>query len=228
MASSSFDPTWDAIWSQHSGPGVEARAPYDFIVTFVSCLKPDKPHSEIRILEVGCGEASNIWYLAREGFSVSGVDASHGAILRARRRLAEEKLVADLKVANFTELPYRDGSFDLVYDRGSLTCCGLGSAKKAIQEIRRVLIKNGSFFFNPYSTQHTSATSGELGEDNLTTNIRAGNLVGYGQLCFYSRSQVEECLPPPWKVASFSHVEIREVLGSSSDVHAEWRVVATK
>jgi SAM-dependent methyltransferase len=228
MAPSSFDPTWDSIWGQYSGPGVEARAPYDFIVTFVYCHKPAKPHREIRILEVGCGEANNIWYLAREGFIVSGVDASAGAILRARRRLAEEKLPADLQISDYTQLPYPDGTFDLAYDRGSLTCCGLSSAKKAIQEVHRVLTKNGRFFFNPYSTEHTSARNGELGQDNLITNIRVGNLVGYGQLCFYSRSQVEECLPKPWKVESLSHVQIREVLGSSSDMHAEWRVVATK
>jgi ubiquinone/menaquinone biosynthesis C-methylase UbiE len=123
MTIPSFDPTWNSIWTQYSGAGVEARAPYDFIVAFVYRYKPAKHSREIRILEVGCGEANNIWYLAREGFNVSGVDASPGAILRARRRLAEENVSADLQLADFTQLPYPDGTFDLAYDRGSLTCC---------------------------------------------------------------------------------------------------------
>jgi SAM-dependent methyltransferase len=228
MLPPSFDPTWDSIWSQYSGPGVEARAPYDFIVSFVFRHKPAKHHQEIRILEVGCGEANNIWYLASEGFNLSGVDGSPGAILRGSRRLAEEKVHADLQIADFTQLPYAEDSFDLVYDRGSLTCCGLSYAKKAVQEVHRVLVQDGKFFFNPYSFEHTSAKSGDLTHDNLTINIRAGNLAGYGGICFYNRAQVEECLPKPWRVESLSHVQISQVLGSSSDIHAEWRVVAIK
>lgn len=228
MTTPSFDPLWRQIYPQLYAQGLEDRAPYDCIVTFVHRNKPKKDRPDIRILEVGCGTGNNIWYLVREGFNLSGVDASLEAISYANRRLNEENLDADLRVADFTQLPYAENTFDLVYDRGSLTCCGLTSARKAVQEIHRVLVAGGRFFFNPYSTEHSSAKSGRLIEDNLTVDIQAGSLVGCGQLCFYDRAKVEELLPEPWQVESLSLLQTQEFLGARASVHSEWQVIARK
>jgi SAM-dependent methyltransferase len=221
-------PSFDPIWREKYAQGLEIRAPYDCIVSFVFRNRPKKARSEIRILEVGCGTGNNVWYLSREGFSVSGIDGSPEAISYASQRLKEDRLAADLRVGDFTQLPFPENTFDLVYDRGSLTCCGLSSAKRAVQEIYRVLVHGGKFFFNPYSAEHTSAKSGQQLEDNLTVNIDRGNLVGCGQLCFYNRAEVEGLLREPWKVESLSHLHISELLGQTADIHAEWRVVARK
>ena len=224
MTASSFDP----IWKEKYARGLEARAPYDCIVSFVHRHQPKKDRASIRILEVGCGTGNNIWYLSREGFNLSGIDASPEAIAYANTRLAKENLQADLRVGDFTKLPYAENSFDLVYDRGSLTCCGLSFARLAVREIHRVLATGGKFFFNPYSAEHTSAQSGRLLPDNLTVDIQGGRLVGCGQLCFYSRDQVEELLSEPWQIESLSHVQIEELMGPTPDVHSDWHAIARK
>jgi SAM-dependent methyltransferase len=224
MTASSFDPIWNRLYAD----GLEDRAPYDCIVTFVHRNKPNKERSETRILEVGCGTGNNVWYLAREGFNMSAVDASPVAIAYANRRLAEENLQADLRVADFTRLPFPDNGFDLVYDRGSITCSGLSSAKRAVQEVHRVLLPGGKFFFNPYSVEHTSAARGQLAEDNLTVDIKGGSLVGCGQLCFYNRTHVEELLSDPWQLVSLSHLQIQELIRPDSDIHSEWWAIARK
>ncbi len=41
---------------------------------------------EIKILELGFGTGANLWYLAREGFSVYGIEGSKTAVEKAIKR----------------------------------------------------------------------------------------------------------------------------------------------
>lgn len=223
-ATQSFDPIWEAKYAA----GHFERYPWDVVVSFVFRNFPrDKARSEVRILEVGCGTASNLWFAAREGFCVAGVDGSPSAILGAQRRLLSEGLAADLRVADFTSLPFEDNYFDLVIDRCSLTCCGFETGQRAVSEIRRVLRKGGRFLFNPYSDRHSSASSGRSGADGLTLDISAGSMVGVGQLCFYSRQQVIAALKD-FHVLDLQHMESAAVMAPNWLVHAEWRALAEK
>lgn len=220
----SFDPVWSSIYA---GPH-EVRYPWDAVVSFVMRFVPkERARRSVRILEVGCGTASNLWFAAREGFSVAGVDAAPAAIEKARTRFSKDGLSGDLRVADFTSLPFDDGSFDLVIDRGSLTCAGLSDALAAISEIERVIAPGGAFFFNPYSVRHTSAKSGTEMGNGLVADIRAGSMVGVGQICFYTETNVREALAG-WSIRSLVHVEAIEVAESVESVHAEWRVIAER
>jgi ubiquinone/menaquinone biosynthesis C-methylase UbiE len=224
MASQTFDP----IWEEKYASGHAQRYPWDVVVSFVfRNASRDKPRSEVRILEVGCGTASNLWFAAREGFQVAGVDGSVSAIDNARKRFESEGLIADLRVADFISLPFEDSSFDLAIDRGALVCAGLQGGLRAVKEIHRVLRPGGKFFFNPYSDRHSSASAGEDGPDGLTVNIKEGTMVGVGQICFYGRRQVLDVLDG-WKILSMQHMEYAEMLNPKWLVHAEWRVVAEK
>ena len=57
------------------------RYPFDSVVSFVYgfCPKQKSPE-DTDVVEIGCGAGNNLWFAAREGFSVSGVDASPSAI----------------------------------------------------------------------------------------------------------------------------------------------------
>ena len=178
--------TFDPIWEEKYRNGHHEKYPWDTVVSFVFRHAPKnlKPN-EIKILEVGCGTGSNLWFAAREGFRVSGIDASQSAIEYARDRFNKEGLDGELKVGDFTKLPFNSDNYDLVIDRAAIACCSLTAAEHVICEIYRVLKTNGKFLFNPYSTKHTSALSGEKGSDGLIYNITSGTLINCGQLCFY-------------------------------------------
>ena len=223
-------PTLDPIWEKKYAAGHMERYPWDVVVSFVFQNFPkDKPRSAVRILEVGCGTGSNLWFAAREGFSVTGVDGSASAINVAQQRFKKDGLVGDLRVADFTRLPFDDNEFDLVIDRGSLVCCGFEAAKQAISEISRVIKQRGRFFFNPYSDRHSSNAAGRQGGDGLILDITAGSLVGVGQLCFYGRAQVITALNAgAFNLVSLKHMEQTEVSEPGWLVHAEWRVIAEK
>jgi ubiquinone/menaquinone biosynthesis C-methylase UbiE len=182
---------------------------------------------QVKILEVGCGTGPNIWFLAREGFQAYGIEGSESAIAYANQRLEKDGLTATLVVGDFTELPFPQNYFDLIFDRGSIVCCDHYAAKKAIDSIFFCLKPGGFFFFNPYSDLHSSRSSGTTDSYGITTGITEGTMVDVGQICFYSRDQVEAALGD-FDIVSLEHLQISDISMPSHMVHAEWRAVAQK
>lgn len=81
-----------------------------------------------RALDLGCGTGTNVLYLARHGFDVTGVDISSRAIATARRKIERAGLAARARVyagdvARLDTLPVA-GSFDLALDIGCLHTLG--------------------------------------------------------------------------------------------------------
>lgn len=221
----SLDPVWEEKYSQ----GHTVKYPYDSVVTFVFRNAPrNVERSQVRVLEVGSGTGNNLWFVAREGWSAYGIDGSQSAIDFAEELFKKDGLEGDFKVGDFTKLPYQDNFFDLVIDRGSITCCGFSAGKKAIAEVLRVLKPGGKFFFNPYSENHSSFASAEIDEDGAAQNIKSGTMIGVGQICFYGKRQALEALGKGFNVENIQRIEITDVTEASNSVHAEWRIIATK
>ncbi len=72
-------------------------------------LCPPKPG--MKVLEVGCGTATNLKLYHRAGCSVHGIDRSQSMLGIARTKLGEG---ACLQLAEASNLPYQGGFFDLV------------------------------------------------------------------------------------------------------------------
>jgi SAM-dependent methyltransferase len=67
-----------------------------------------------RLLDVACGSGQLALIAARDGIDVSGIDIAGNLITRANARAAAERLPACFQVADAEELPFADGSFDVV------------------------------------------------------------------------------------------------------------------
>ncbi len=223
---SAVGPVWESIYSE--GRALN-RYPFDSVVQFIyRNYSRSKPRQETRILEIGCGAGNNLWFAAREGFSVAGVDGSQSAIEYAQKRFAEDGLHGDLRVADFIHLPFSDDSFDFVIDRAALTCSTFSDARKTIAEVRRVLISGGKFYFTPYSDRHSSFISGKPGQDGRTVDISGGTLTGIGPITFYGKRDVLDMFADGWKMVGLRHIEIIEEMEPEYLVHAEWLAVAEK
>lgn len=222
----------DPVWEEKYASGHAQRYPWDSVVSFVYRFAPrTKPRSEVRILEVGCGTGSNLWFAAREGFVVSGIDGSTSAIRTANERFESENLQADLRVGDFTNLPFDDAQFDIVIDRASLTCVGRSDIARAIDEIARITAKDAAFMFTPYADTHTSRQNADISADGLARNIRQGTLVGFGQLFFASRDDITSLLERNWTIEQLvlkeeRHLDVSQTQETS--IHAEWRVIARR
>ena len=220
-----FDPIWRDIYTR----GHTQRYPWDAVVSFVYRHVPrDRDRGEVRILEVGCGTASNLWFASREGFSVTGVDASEVAVGAARRRFHEDGLAGDFIVADFTNLPLGSECFDLAIDRAAITNCGYEAGGRAIREVRRILKPTGTFFFNPYAAGHSSQATGNPGPDGVVVDISGGTLTGVGQICFYGDDDIRSAFANGWQLESMRHMVQVDMINDTHSTHSEWRVIARK
>ena len=179
----------------------------------------------IKVLEVGCGAGNNLWFAAREGFDVTGLDASADAIDFARERFKQDGLEGRFVVGSFSDLPFADQEFDLVIDRAAVTNVNLEIAKTVIAEVKRVLKTNGIFYSEVFS-DHASSR-GDLLSDGVLANIK-GPYSGAGHIYFYSRSEIEEIYRDEWSLEELSHYERKQYLDGSVEIFAQWVLAARK
>ena len=217
------------IWDEIYELGHEQKYPWDSVVSFIyRNTPPNTNKKDIKILEVGFGTASNLWFAARENYDVSGVEGSVAAVDIAKRRFDLDGLSGDLRVGDFTSLPFDDEVFDFVIDRAALTCAGKSEQKKAIKEIHRSLKSGGKFFYNCYADTHSSFRSGSAGPDDVRVNITEGTATGVGQIFFSSRRDIDEFFLDGWILRQVKRRELTDMLNPLGDIHAEWLVVAEK
>jgi len=97
-----------------------------------------------RILEIGCGPATTLWGANLDRIDrtwrLTLTDSSPGMIEAAREVLGER---ADYAVASAEELPFADGSFDIVLSNHMLY--HVEDRPRAFAEVRRVLVPGGIF-----------------------------------------------------------------------------------
>src|SRR5215207_8828838 len=103
-----------------------------------------------KLLEVGCGIATDLVRFAKGGAHVTGVDLAQTAIDLARKNFELNGVTADeLRVANGEALPYSDASFDVVYGHGVIQYTA--NAPQLIREFHRVLKPGGTGIFMVYN-----------------------------------------------------------------------------
>ena len=218
-----FDTTWDEIYGRREQLNLY---PYDSVVKFLmrNYAKFSK-RSDISVLEVGCGAGNNLWFAAREGFSVSGLDASKDAIEFAKSRFLAEGLQGEFQVGNFSNMPYSDSVFDVVIDRAALTHVNLSSARDAVAEVLRVLKSEGWLYSEVFS-DHASSR-GLRGPDDMVKDI-VGPYQGAGQIYFYSRNDLIDMYNDGWELIDIAHTERIQYHSNGVEIYAHWSVVAQK
>lgn len=105
--------------------------------------------SEVRALDVGCGEGSFDRYLGEIG-ALEGVDVSAPMVEKAR----EANPRASYRVGDGTRLPFEDGAFDLVFTVCVLHHVDVEERDRFAAELRRVARPGGLvavFEHNPWN-----------------------------------------------------------------------------
>ena len=96
-----------------------------------------------RVLEIGVGLGADHERFARAGAQLWGIDLTGRAIAHTAGRLGARRLHSTLMVADAENLPFPDGSFDLVYSWGVIHHSP--NTAVAAREILRVLKDGGAF-----------------------------------------------------------------------------------
>ncbi|MGH3165763.1 MAG: class I SAM-dependent methyltransferase, partial [Trebonia sp.] len=103
-----------------------------------------------RVLEIGLGQGADSESLIRRGALWSGIDLTAESVARVKTRLALRDLpLEELRQGSVLDLPFADGTFDMVFSHGVLH--HVPEISQAEKEIRRVLKPGGELVVMMYA-----------------------------------------------------------------------------
>jgi len=130
---------YDTGWRGELDRGKEQRgnlrANLDFLAR-TSLLRPGQ-----RILEIGCGIGTVVAELTKQGYDATGTDISQVAIEYGRAKYGNIRL----EVQPAEELPYADGTFDVVLSFDLFE--HIARIDRHVSEVQRVLKPAGYYLF---------------------------------------------------------------------------------
>jgi cyclopropane fatty-acyl-phospholipid synthase-like methyltransferase len=143
--------SFDKVWEKTHQDREWGSYPSEDLVrwTFRNFGKHRDQHTKQKILDLGCGQGNNTWFLAREGFNVLAVDGSHSACDKTTRRLVNEACMAHTFVAchGLANIECaEDCTFDAVVDVVSSAHNSIHYLPDIYQEVHRVLKPLGRYF----------------------------------------------------------------------------------
>jgi SAM-dependent methyltransferase len=201
--------SWDPIWNSVFSNQVWGKYPNEDLIRFVAANYYGAPdRKQVRLLEIGCGPGANLWFLAREGFPVYGLDGSDTAIGQARARLDREVpgWTGELTVGDMGRLKFPDESFDAVIDNDAI-CCNSWEASQAIYaEAWRVLRKGGRLFSRTLGSGTWGDGTGQA-VGRSAWHCAEGPLKGKGLCRFTSAEEAAELIGARFSILSLETSE---------------------
>ena len=222
----------DALWEEIFSTRAWGRYPPEDLIRFCAQrFYARQPRSDVKLLEVGFGTGANLWYFAREGFGVHGLEGSEAGAAQARQRLDTElpgwnRGDADrLRVGDMCEpLPWADNHFDAVIDNDAVTCVDHDSACRVYAQMHRVARPGAWLYVRTPAAGTWGDGTGEAHGHNAW-RCSEGPFAGTGIVRFASEADLS-ALFKPWNVLQFEQVS--RTLENRSKVHAEWVIIARK
>jgi len=188
-------PDYTGHWDDKFRSRAWGRYPPEDLVRFMGRRFRHADRKTVRVLEAGCGPGANLWFMHREGFAVHGIDVSATAIDIASRRLATENAgisspQPDLRVGNFSRLPWHDAQFDVVVDIFALYANTLPVIRQALAEIERVLKPGGLLYTKLWGTKTTGFGLGTPLEPGTFDAMTSGPCADMGVTHFFTREEI--------------------------------------
>jgi len=141
---------WDRYYREHplEELGWELGRPRPILV---ECLQKGLVPKGGKALDLCCGAGTNTVYLAQNGYDTTGIDISSTALGMAKNK--EEHANADLCFVNasFTDLPFANNQFVLIYDMGCFHHVRVEHRAKFISGVHRVLGDGGVYMLTCFS-----------------------------------------------------------------------------
>lgn len=126
------------------------------------------------LIDLGCGEGRDVVRFARNGISVTGVDASAEGLKKAEGWLKEEGLTAELVKGDINTFSF-DMKYDFIYSSGSLTFSAPGKRDSLFSKFRENTSDGGVNAFNVFVEKPFLQDAPDWGEDE--SYFRSGDLM---------------------------------------------------
>lgn len=183
--------------------------------------------SAVEILEIGCGFGANIPYLLTLGDDYYGVDGSETCLREVAERFPSVE--ANLCCADFTEDLGFDKSFDLIVDRGSVTCNSDSAIRDCVRLITARLRPGGLFcgitWFSKDNSEYLLGLDG--GDPHTRTGYTEGSFANTGTVHFTDETNLGEILSN-FKLIKLEHKISKEIVPANGGRNAFFNFVAQK
>lgn len=114
--------------------------PDEMVVRF---MNNNMKHSNKKVLDLGCGSGRHSELFVENGYEVYGCDISTKSIEMTKKRLKRFHITKRFLTADSWNLPYEDNFFDYVVGWHSIYYNSFIQLQKTLEEIYRVLNKDG-------------------------------------------------------------------------------------
>ena len=217
-----FSAEWDIVYKNQQQMSLW---PWSDLVRF--CSRYATLQKQItRVLELGCGAGANIPYFDSLGVQYHAIEGSATIVSNIHKRFPH--LNKNIVVGDFCEfLP--PGKFDLIVDRGSVSCNDSDSISKCLQLCYESLKPQGYYIgIDWYSTKSTYYSEGVQAEDEWTkTKFERGGFKGLGKFHFADINHLRELLSD-FEILALEHKTVQDEMSSDKEKICSWNFVAKK
>lgn len=203
------------------------RYPAEELVRFVARNYQNiKTRPKIKILEIGCGVGGNLVFLAKENFTIFGIDFSKTAILKSRKNLNKEapKWKGKLINSNVMNHQFDKEQFDLIIDNEMSCCLSFPEVLKLYKMLNSSLKNGGKIFLRTFSkNSYGDRTGKEIGYNFF---IPSKGIANMGPQRFSTSRDINKIFKENYKI-TYKEIVSRS-LHNRKNKFSEWVVVAVK
>jgi SAM-dependent methyltransferase len=181
-----MDPLHGSSWSASATVAGFAESPPN--ETLLRFAAQERSRGASCAVDVGCGAGRNLVPLARDGWTVVGVDLSRPMLDAAARRVAAEHLSrrVSLSVAPMQALPVASRTVDLVVAHGIWNLARSGDEfRAAVHEAARVARPGAALFVFTFSRRTLPASARPLDGESFVFTAFSGQ-----PQCFLTEEQL--------------------------------------
>ncbi len=219
---------WETIFQNHEWGKYPAISVVRFIARNYYKVKKEN-RKDIIIMEIGSGTGANLWFCAREGFSVIALEGSKTALERMINRFDEENLLCYLvsaKSGNYyaTLNEIDNNSIDAIIDCESLYCNSFNVSREIIINCFEKLKIGGKMISITFADGTWGMTGPEI--DYHAVFPEVGPLAGKG----FSRFTTYDDIEILYKLENnvIEKIERQEYYYSENEVVKEWIIELRK
>ncbi|MCK5295702.1 MAG: class I SAM-dependent methyltransferase [Alphaproteobacteria bacterium] len=217
----SWDPVWENVFQNQSW----GKYPSENLVRFVARNFYNKDRANTKIIEVGFGTGANIWYLANEGFNVSGVEGSKTATQICNKMLEATKLKADLHTGDIQTFSPKE-KVDGVIDIECIYANSYEDTKKILENISNSLKSGGLFFSQTFSDSTYVGKTNKKTNENEYIDISDGPIESKGLTRLMSEEQIHSLYGKYFDILSVDKTE--RTINNQECLISEWLIVCRK
>lgn len=184
----------DKIWERIHESQTWGGYPPEHVIRFVARYYYKLDRKQVKILDFGCGQGANTWYLAREGFDTYAFDGSDSAIRKCEEKLKREGLTAKLQVSDGTQVNYPNDSFDAVIDNVCIYANEVKSIKKMYRNVLSMLKPGGRLLTACFGEEMGGLNTGVEVEPGTYKDIKEGVLANRGLSHIYTEEELKSIL----------------------------------